>query len=168
MPTKKYALEVGGPKRLVVSWAIGWKSFSVKFDGQEVASLANAYDAISAGSTFPLPDGTKLDARLHKGRFGPKLHLDRGGKPIPGSDGVPLPRWAYAFFALCALIPIVAVGGALPALLGSLGALVCAGVARDESKTTTMRVAICVAVTLFAWAAFALLLLAAARMRGGG
>jgi hypothetical protein len=167
MPTKKYALEVGGPKRLAVSWGIGWKSFSVKFDGQEVAHLANAYDAIVAGSTFALPDGTKLEARLHKGRFGPKLHLDRGGKPVPGSDGVPLPRWTYVFFALSALMPIVALGGALPALLGSLGAAVCAGVARDESKTTTMRVSICVVVTLFAWAAFALLMLAAARARGG-
>lgn len=168
MPTKKYALEVGGPKRLAISWGIGWKSFSVKFDDQEVARLTNAYDAIVAGQSFALPDGTKLEARLHKGRFGPKLHLDRSGKPIPGSDGVPLPRWVYAFFALCALIPIVALGGALPALLGSLGALVCAGVARDESKTTTVRVAICAVITLFAWAAFALLMLAAARMRGGG
>jgi hypothetical protein len=168
MPTKKYALEVGGPKRLVVSWAIGWKSFSVKFDGQEVARLANAYDAILAGSKFSLPDGSTLEARLHEGRFGPKLHLDRGGKPVPGSDGVPIPRWAYAFFALSALIPIVALGGALPALLGSLGVLVCGGVAKDESKSTTARVAICAAVTLFAWAAFGLLMLAAARTRSGG
>jgi hypothetical protein len=167
MPTKKYALEVGGPKRLVISWSIGWKNLSVKFDGQEVARLANAYDAISAGSTFPLPDGSELRARLQSGRFGPKLILNRGGKPVPGSDGVPLPRWVYAFFVLCALIPIVALGGALPALLGSAGALVCAGVARDESKTRTVRIAICAVVTLFAWAAFALLMLAAARARSG-
>jgi hypothetical protein len=167
MPTKKYALEVGGPKRLVVSWGIGWKRFSVKFDGQEVVHLTDAYDTISKGSTFPLPDGSALQARLQSGRFGPKLLLDRGGKPVPGSDGVPVPRWAYAFFALSALIPIVALGGALPALLGSAGALVCAGVARDESKTTTVRITICAVVTLFAWAAFALLMLAAARVRGG-
>src|SRR5688572_16157590 len=121
MPTKKYALEVGGPKRLAVSWAIGWKSFSVKFDGQEVTRLVDAYDALSKGSTFPLPDGSTLEARLQSARFGPKLLLDRGGKPVPGSDGVPLPRWTYAFFALSALIPIVALGGALPALLGSAG-----------------------------------------------
>jgi hypothetical protein len=168
MPTKKYALEVGGPKRLAISWQIGWKSFGVKFDDQEVARLTNAYDAIVAGSTFPLPDGSKLEARLHKARFGPKLHLNRNGKPVPGSDGVPLPRWVYAFFALAALIPIVALGGALPALLGSVSALVCAGVARDESKSTTVRIAICSVVTLFAWAALALLMQAAARMRAGG
>ncbi len=65
------------------------------------------------------------------------------------------------------MIPIVAVGGALPALLGSLGVLVCAGVARDESKTTRVRLMMCTIVTLFAWAAFALLMLAAARARGG-
>lgn len=167
MPTKKYALEVGGPKRLAVSWGIGWKNFGVKFDGQEVAALATGHDVLSAGASFPLPDGSVLEARLHQGRFGPKLLLDRGGKPIPGSDGVPLPRWVYAFFALSALIPVVAFGGALPALLGTLSALVCAGVARDESKSTTVRVAICAAVTLLAWAAFALLLVAVAGVRGG-
>ncbi len=168
MPTKKYALEVGGPRRLAVSWEIGWKSFGVKFDGEEVTRLANAHDVLAKGSTFPLPDGSALEARLESGRFGPKLLLNRGGNPVPGSDGVPLPRWVYVFFALSALIPIVALGGALPALLGSLAALVCAGVARDESKTTTVRVVICAVVTLFAWAAFALLMLAAARVRGGG
>lgn len=68
---------------------------------------------------------------------------------------MPLPKWSYAFIVACVLIPIVTLGGAVPALVGVGGAAGCAAIARDESKPASKRVALCLGVTALSWAVFA-------------
>ena len=80
MPSKKYALEEGGEKRLEVSWQRGWKKVIMKLDGTELAVIEDKA-ALKAGKTLALPDGSSLDVRVtRKG-----LELVRGGEPLPGS-----------------------------------------------------------------------------------
>jgi hypothetical protein len=158
MAVKKFALEVGGPKRLTVSWGFRWKDFVVRLDDQEVGRISGGFDALRLGESFALPNGSSLRAQLvmEKSWAGkvPQLHLYVDGKPVPGSEAVPLPRWAYLFIAACVAIPIVTLGGAIPAGIGGGGAAACAALARDESNTTGKRIVYCVAVTALCWAAF--------------
>src|SRR6185369_17980501 len=134
MPTKQYALEVGGPKRVKVSWGMFWKNFLVQVDGQEVGRIEGGLKALHVGSTFTLPNGSQLRVAVKSGLV-QSLQLFLDGKPVPGSGAVPLPKWSYVFIGACAIIPIVAAGGAIPAGIGGGGALGCAALARDESKS---------------------------------
>ncbi len=165
MPTKQYALEAGGAKRIKVSWGMFWKNFVVAFDGQEVGRVEGGLKELKIGSTFALPNGSELRVRVKTGLV-PDLELFLDGKPVPGTAAVPMPKWGYVFIAACALIPIITVGGAIPAGIGAGGAFGCAALARDEAKPVAQRVALCVAVTVVAWAAFAALLIAANAAKG--
>jgi hypothetical protein len=165
VPTKQYALEVGGPKRVKVSWGMFWKNFRVEVDGQEVGRIEGGLKALHAGSTFALPNGSQLRVGVKSGLV-QNLELFLDGRPVPGSAAVPLPKWSYAFIGACAIIPILSAGGAIPAGIGAGGALGCAALARDEGKSVPQRVALCTGVTVLAWAAFAALIFATAAAKG--
>ena len=106
----------------------------------------------------------------------PRCRLVVDGREIPVSSGgtgsvdVPpqqkLPAWAWACIALCIAIPVIAVGGAIPAAIGAAGASGCAAVARRQSLSSAARVGICVGITLAAWTAFAILMSVVSRARG--
>ncbi|HWP07316.1 MAG TPA: hypothetical protein VNN72_16305 [Polyangiaceae bacterium] len=164
MPTKQYALEVGGPKRVKVSYGMFWKNFLVEVDGREVGRIEGGLKALRVGSTFALANGSELKVRVATGLVAAvELFID--GKPVPGSAAVPLPKWSYFFIGGCAVIPIVAAGGAIPAAIGVSGALGCAALARDESKSVAVRLTLCTAITVVAWIAFAALILAMAAVK---
>jgi hypothetical protein len=139
--------------------AFRWKNFVVRLDDQEVGRIDGGFDALCLGSEFDLPGAQKLRVQLvmQKSWAGkvPQLHLYLDGKPVPGSETVPLPKWGYTFVAACALIPIITLGGAIPAGIGAGGAAACAAIARDESKTVGKRVAFCLGVTALCWAGLA-------------
>jgi hypothetical protein len=79
----------------------------------------------------------------------------------------PMPKWAWAFAGACLLIPLIAVGGALPMLLGIGGAGLCSRIARS-SKPQAQRIGLCALVTFAAWAVFVALVLLTARAQAGG
>jgi hypothetical protein len=64
---------------------------------------------------------------------------------------LPLPGWAWIFIIACGIIPILTLGGAIPAVIGVGGAFFCASVAKDSSKETGTRVAICSGITILCW-----------------
>lgn len=66
--------------------------------------------------------------------------------PLP-----PIPVWAWIFVIACGLIPFVALGGAIPILLGLGGVSICLALARDTARSVVARVAMCIGVTLLAW-----------------
>lgn len=73
---------------------------------------------------------------------------------MKSKDGEPkrkAPVWVWAFVAACGAIPIVTLGGAIPAMLGGFGATACYGLARDGKGTRLRRILSCCAVTLVAW-----------------
>lgn len=69
----------------------------------------------------------------------------------------PRPKWVLAFVILCVAIPIVSLGGAIPVLLGLVGAALCATISRS-SVSTLIKVLLCIVTTLVAWVLWFLLL----------
>jgi hypothetical protein len=78
----------------------------------------------------------------------------------------PIPRWAWAFVAACAAIPIWTVGGPLWIALGAGSAFACTNVARDETRPLKTRLLQCGAITLFCWILFLLVVFVLARIVG--
>ncbi len=84
------------------------------------------------------------------------------GRDAPPSRVHPIPAWTWFFVAVCAAIPVIALGGLIPFLLGVSGAAICVAIARDPSRVISMRILFCVGVTICCWALFIFLLITAA------
>lgn len=65
-----------------------------------------------------------------------------------------MPKWAWVFIVACLAIPVVAVGGAIPVVIGMLGAFTCRGIAVDDDRSTAVNVGLSLGVTVLAWAVF--------------
>ena len=72
----------------------------------------------------------------------------------------PIPRWAWIFAAICMVIPITTIGGAIPTAIGAFSALGVMGIARQTGKPTRKKVIYCGVVTGSAWTVFVVFLLA--------
>jgi hypothetical protein len=96
MPTKKFSLERGGPKRLEVSWKMMWRDIKIKLDGSEIGSIQNQKE-LEAGRDFALGDGTTLNFKLKRRIISLDLQLLRNGKPIPESASDPIQRLKSAY-----------------------------------------------------------------------
>jgi hypothetical protein len=83
-----------------------------------------------------------------------------------GDEGTPnaIPGWAYIFCGLCLLMPVIALGGCAPILLGVGGSSLCAGLARWRVIPAILRVLGCVFITGCAWILFAALMVAVTRL----
>jgi hypothetical protein len=80
MPTKKFAIDPGGPERLSVSWHGNFKDFEIAFDDQPVGSLEDA-KALKEGGHFTLSDGSTLEVKLASPMLVPELQIDRDPRP---------------------------------------------------------------------------------------
>jgi hypothetical protein len=163
MPTKKFALEPGGPKHLELRWGFRWKDFTVCFEERVIGHVEGGVQALRKGAELALPNGSLLRIRLVSSLMGPQLALHVADKPVPGSAAVPLPKWSYAFIGACAIIPVLTVGGAVPAAIGFGGAAGVAAVARDETKGSGLRLAVSASIAAACWVALLLFLQAVGR-----
>ena len=91
MPKRKLRLVKGEEKRLEVSWQFGWKNITITLDGREVGRIPDQ-NALKAGKTFTLDDGTAIKVQLRQNMMQPELHVWRNHQPVPGSDGDPVQR----------------------------------------------------------------------------
>jgi hypothetical protein len=62
-----------------------------------------------------------------------------------------LPHWAWIFMVLCILIPILTLGGAIPALLGFGGASGCAMIAKKRTLSFKSKLTLCLSITVISW-----------------
>lgn len=69
------------------------------------------------------------------------------------------PQWAYFFAVACGAIPVIALGGLIPAALGLGGAGTCLKIARSGSVPMGLRLLTCVTVTALCWLLFVMLVL---------
>lgn len=69
----------------------------------------------------------------------------------------PIPAWVWIFVVACAAIPIVSLGGALPAAIGVGGAFGCIAIGRNASRSAGMRIGICIGITVLCWVLFVVL-----------
>src|SRR6185295_7104278 len=91
MPTKSYALEADGPKRLTASWTGKYEQLHLTLDGKEVLYVPSTVE-LEVGRSTTLPDGRPLRAQLMRSFRSRELYLDIDGKHLPGSAGEPLTR----------------------------------------------------------------------------
>jgi len=155
---KEFALVPGGVKRLRVTYGWNLKNAEVFFDRKRVGTFATKAD-FEQGATFTLPDGANLSVRFGSFAGAPFLkgvHLLRNGVPIPGSAADPVPKWSWPFMIACAAIPVVSLGGALPAALAGAGIGGMMTAARAGRWSTPMRMGACALITLACWGAFGL------------
>lgn len=153
---KQFALEHGGPKRLTVTYDWKLAGAEVLLDGTKVASFATK-EEFQRGTTFKLPDGSIASVR-----FGPVvgapflkgIHVIRNGAPLPGSAADPVPMWAWPFMIACAAIPVISLGGALPAVIAAAGVGGTMSVSRASRWSIAMRAGACALIVLACWGAF--------------
>ena len=72
----------------------------------------------------------------------------------------PTPAWVYLFVVACGIIPVVALGGLIPIILGVGGASSCLAAARQHSIPWPLRFLACVGVTCLSWFIFLALMAA--------
>ncbi len=111
MPTRTFALDQGGPKRLTVSWKGNWKNLTLQLDARPLLTIPTSKD-LKQGREVQLEAGT-LKVQLKTGFFRTDLLLSLNRRPLPGSGGDPRRRLATAYGT------IYFVGG-LTTLLGLL------------------------------------------------
>jgi len=91
MPNQKHPFERGGPTRIEISWGMAWRDFTVRFDGNIIATVNGGMAALKKGTQFTLADGSELGIRLVMGSFGglPDLQVTRNGQLLPGTGADP-------------------------------------------------------------------------------
>jgi hypothetical protein len=155
---REFALDRGRAKRLKITYAWNLKNAEVFFDRKRVGCFATKAD-FERGGRFTLPNGSTLSVR-----FGPVtgapfikgVHLLRDGAPVPGSAADPVPKWAWPFMVACAAIPVISLGGALPAAIAVAGISGVLSVARAGQWSTILRAGACALLMVTCWSAFAL------------
>ena len=68
-----------------------------------------------------------------------------------------IPRWAWIFVGVCGLIPVVTLGGAIPAVIGFSGAWGCSEISK-RSWHVAIRCIVCLIITIFAWVSLVVVL----------
>jgi len=159
-------------------------SWKFKLDGKEY----NVLFEVKYNGAFVTINGQK--EKLEKGTFerllNPEYKFTIGGKPAtiaPKGGGLrakfdlaideksvssgeavkeslPIPIWAWVFAIGCIAIPVVSLGGAIPAGIGFGGAAAVIAYSKNPSVTKTKRLAVCAGITAVAWLLFVLLILA--------
>jgi hypothetical protein len=167
---RDFALEPGGPKRLMVEYDQRLTHAEVYFDGQKVMSFANAAE-FKRGTTCKLADGSLLTAkfapiegtswiRMLKG-----VHLILNGKPVAGSASEPLPKWAWALLAACGVVALL--GGVIPGLIGCGGAMGVVTFSRESRWSLTTRISVCTGITAACWIGILVLIVLTAGVKAG-
>lgn len=71
-----------------------------------------------------------------------------------------IPWWVWIFVVACIAIPIVSLGGVIPAALGILGSSYCVRIAVSPEMKTIEKLFICLGITAIAWVLWVLLIFA--------
>lgn len=139
----------------VVSMTRTFSSYNIKIDGEDCGVLKQSSSSIWFGAMedYPIVVGGVpyiLSVRGRKIRLAANgVYLDNGEVYAPKT---PIPAWFWIFAVLNLLIPIVSLGGAVNALIGLVGATICANIVRKPTMTTMVKIIICLLVTAAAWA----------------
>jgi hypothetical protein len=128
MGKRHFALERGGPRRLHLTWRLGYRDFQVRVEGGPARTLSRA--ELLDGVALALPDGSTLGIRYVRRTWymiglRNELHVERDGQPVPGSDGDPrvVGRRAGGLLLVVALVRLAIVAGAGAPNASALGLL---------------------------------------------
>ena len=87
MGHRAYPFEVGGPKRLTVSWDFFNSRYSIRLDDEDPVIVTGA--EVREGRELTLSDGSTLLIRIADGNVASGLDVTRNGEPLPGSGADP-------------------------------------------------------------------------------
>ncbi len=90
-----------------------------------------------------LENGKEVHSSEHKLAV---LSWRNGFNWFPGT-----PRWGWIFVGLCLLIPLVTLGGAIPAAIGLLGTWGSSAVAGRKNWPIAIRIVLCIVVVVASW-----------------
>jgi hypothetical protein len=139
---------------------------SIRVDGIPIQLPPGAASSFfDFGSNHPFKIGSHnciIHIRTNGITFSFDLSIDgrsiATGKQVDSSTSVP--SWAWAFVVACGIIPILSLGGSIPALIGAGGACYCYSLSQDTSKTISTRIFMCFGTTAISWSLFGALLIA--------
>lgn len=77
----------------------------------------------------------------------------------------PIPKWAWFFAGACFIIPVVTLGGAIPAAIGGFSGAAVLAIARQSTKPKRQRMIHCGVITGSAWTVFVVFLFAWAALQ---
>jgi hypothetical protein len=90
LPSQKYALKKGGPKRLEISWRFFSQQRTILLDGKELGVIPNE-SALKQGWSMTSKNGTTLS--ITKGSlWGSRFDIRLNSVPLPNTDGDPQRR----------------------------------------------------------------------------
>jgi hypothetical protein len=133
----------------------------IRVDGEQLESTTSIID-FGGEHSFQIGNHTGIvHIRTNGLTYNYDLSIDGRsigtGKEVSASG--PLHAWVWIFVAGCGLIPLVSLGGALPAAIGFGGAAGCYAIGKDDSKEVATRVMLCAGVTVLCWVLFVGLIL---------
>ena len=124
MPVLRYPLEPDGSKRLELAWEGQYEKFTIKLDGHVVGQVPSR-QALAAGHSLPLPDGSTLTLKTAGTALANELRVLRDGRPVPGSASDPAMRlrntYQFIFFIAGVNLVLGALAGLGVDFLAQLG-----------------------------------------------
>jgi len=172
MVKRVWNFELGGKKHTVeLEYSGTWgKIETLLVDGKSVKQIKRKLTFRKSEHPFKIANHDcaimlKSALRGYKSDLlvdGRSVEIEQGAKPAQ------MPKWAWAFIAACVAIPVVSLGGAIPAGIGAGGAVACAAIAKDSSKTKKKRIVMCLGVTAICWVLFVLMIFGIAFLARGG
>jgi len=88
MPTRRFSLKRGEPKRIEVSWQGSFEQVTLRLDDTPIGTVPSRKE-LKAGYRFPLNDGSFITVQLSESSWPRRLLLLRNGLPLPGSSADP-------------------------------------------------------------------------------
>jgi hypothetical protein len=155
MPQKRWTLQLEDGSHTINLDRSAWTGRGrVRLDGESVPLLSN--NLIDLYRVIPVPiRGHDVAVHIRSTGLSYQDDLVVDGRSVqtgqPVATPLPLPAWAWIFIAGCLSILCVFLGGLIPAVGAFGGAAACAVLARDASRPTGVRIALCLAVTVVAW-----------------
>jgi hypothetical protein len=169
---KSWTIELGGTQHTIELEhnSITGKR-TIRLDGNPVEQSSKFNDT---GGTYKIPINGSTCTVLIKTNgitYSYDCLLDgvsvETGKEVQAPPpSAPIPKWAWIFVVACVLIPIIALGGAVPAAIGIGGAYGCVAISRKAEKSTETRLLLCIGVTFLCWILFLLFFLAVSYLTG--
>ncbi len=156
MPKKSWMIQLEDGTHLVEldqRWVSGKRI--IRVDGQVVLESKSA--PMNTGNDDEFLIGLhKCILHSRTNGFTSNYDLSVDGRSIqtglPVAKLQPIPKWVWIFVVACAAIPVVTLGGAIPALLGIGGAAACVVISRHPTRSTRAKTLWAAGITALSWA----------------
>ena len=136
-------------------WFSGKRTLRV--DGQIVATGKSTWAYTGSDDAFQIAAHEGVVHSRTNG-FTSNYDLSIDGRSVqtgqPTARLQAIPKWAWIFVAACVVMPVITLGGAIPALLGIGGAFGCIIISRHPTRSRRAKIVWSLGVTVLCWGLF--------------